>query len=192
MIEIENTLVTELLFERKFLCDLEACKGACCVEGDAGAPLEDEEAEFLEKNFDIIRPFIRKEGVKAIVKNGTWTLDREGDKVTTLVKGKECAYVIFDDKGIAKCGIEKAHESGVIDFKKPISCHLYPIRITKIASMEALNYSKWDICDPACKLGELKGVKVFRFLKDALIRKYCETYFSHLEEVDGILDNIKK
>jgi len=192
VIEIEKTLISELLFERQFLCDLESCKGACCVEGDAGAPLEDEEAEFLEKNFDIIKPFLRKEGIKYIEKEGKWVLDREGDKVTTLVKGKECAYVVFDEKGIAKCGIESAHEAGKIDFKKPISCHLYPIRITKIASMEALNYSKWSICDPACQLGELKGVKVYRFLKDALIRKYGEEYFGHLEEVDKILVNIKK
>lgn len=192
MIEVGNTLVSELLFERQFLCDLDACKGACCVEGDEGAPLEKEEVEFLEKNIGKIKPFLRKEGIQAIEREGTSVPDREGEPVTTLVEGKECAYVIFDQKGIAKCGIEKAWEEGAVDFQKPISCHLYPIRITKIASMEALNYSKWHICDPACKLGEMKGLKVYRFLKDALTRKYGEDYFSILEEVDEALENIKK
>lgn len=192
MVEIENTLVSEILFERKFLCDLEACKGACCVEGDAGAPLEDEEAVYLEKNIEKISPYLRKEGLKAIKKYGTSVIDKEGDIVTSLVKNAECAYVIFDDKGISKCGIEAAYEDGAIDFQKPISCHLYPVRISKIASMEALNYSKWDICDPACKLGESKGLKVFRFLKEALIRKYDENYFDIMEEVDKALESIKK
>ncbi len=192
MIEIDKTLVSEVLFERQFLCDLEACKGACCIQGDAGAPLTEKEAKYLKKNFKKISPYLRKEGIEAIEKSGTSVVDREGDQVTTLVDDAECAYVIFDDKGIAKCGIEAAWEDKAIDFQKPISCHLYPIRITKVGSMEALNYSKWDICDPACKLGEAKGLKVYRFLKNALIRKYGEEYFSVLEEVDTALDKIKK
>lgn len=192
MIEVDKTLISELLFEKRFLCDLEACKGACCIEGDAGAPLEKDEVKYLKKHFNKIRPYLRKEGVAALEELGTSVRDREGDDVTTLVKGKECAYVIFDEKGIAKCGIEKAHEEGKIDFQKPISCHLYPVRISKIASMEALNYSKWEICDPACKLGEAKNLKVYRFLKDALIRKYGSSYFETLEDIDAALDNIKK
>lgn len=192
MVEIENTLVSEVLFEKKFLCDLEACKGACCVQGDAGAPLEKDEVIFLKQNLEKIKPYLRKEGIKAIEKEGTSVLDREGDAVTTLVEGAECAYTVFDKSGTASCGIEKAWEAGKIDFQKPISCHLYPIRVSKIASMEALNYSKWDICDPACKLGEQKGLKVYRFLKNALIRKYGQAYFNILEEVDRALDGLKK
>ena len=192
MIEIEKTLVSEQIFERQFLCDLNACKGACCVEGDAGAPLEKSEVDYLKKNYDKIKPFLREEGRKAISKGGTSTIDREGDDVTTLVNGLECAYTVFDEKGIAKCGIEKAYEAGAVDFIKPISCHLYPIRINKVASFEALNYSKWSICDDACTLGEKMGVKVYRFLEKALVRKFGRDYFGHLEEVDKALDNIEK
>jgi hypothetical protein len=192
MVEIENTLVSEILFEKKFLCDLEACKGACCVQGDAGAPLEKDEVQFLAENIEKIKPYLRKEGIVAIEKEGTSVVDIEGDAVTTLVQGAECAYSIFDKKGTAFCGIEKAWEDGMIDFQKPISCHLYPIRITKVASMEALNYSKWEICDPACKLGELKGLKVYRFLKNSLERKYGKAYFKILEEVDRALEDLKK
>lgn len=192
MVEVENTLVSEIIFEKKFLCDLQACKGACCVEGDAGAPLEKDEVEFLNSNYHLIKPFLRTEGIKAIELQGKSILDNEGDDVTPLVDNKECAYVNFDEKGIAKCGIEKAYENKAIPFRKPISCHLYPIRITKISTMEALNYSKWEICDPACKLGEASGLKVYRFLKDAIIRKFGQSYFNILEEVDRALENIKK
>ena len=181
-----------MLFEKRFLCDLEACKGACCVEGDAGAPLEMDEVQYLKENFDKIRPYIREEGIRAVEKEGTSVKDREGDDVTTLIEGNECAYTVFDEKGVAACGIEMAWQAGAIDFQKPISCHLYPIRITRVASMEALNYSKWDICDPACKLGELKGLKVYRFLEKAIVRKYGREYFEILEEVDRALDDLKK
>lgn len=192
MIEIEKTLVSELLFEKKFLCDLTACKGACCVEGDSGAPLEQSEKEYLENNIEKIKPFLRKEGVKAINEQGTSFVDAEKDDVTPLINNKECAYTVFNDKGIAACGIERAHEAGAIDLIKPISCHLYPIRVSKLANYEALNYSKWEICDPACKLGELQGLKVFRFLKTALVRKFGQDYFKYMEEVDKALENLKK
>lgn len=162
------------------------------MHGDAGAPLEKEESLFLKQNLEKIKPYLRKEGIQAIEKSGTSVIDIEGDEVTTLVEEAECAYAIFAPNGIASCGIEKAFENGAIDFRKPISCHLYPVRINKVGKMEAINYSKWNICDPACKLGELKGVKVYRFLKDALIRKYGADYFETLVEVDKALDNIKK
>lgn len=192
MIELGKTLVSEILFEREFICNLSACKGACCVEGDAGAPLEKDEKEFLENRIDEIKPFLREEGIWAIEKEGCSTVDAEGDDVTTLVEGKECAYAIFDRDGVAKCGIEKAYEAGAIEFRKPISCHLFPVRLTKVGSYEALNYSQWHICDPACELGKEKGVKVFRFLREALERKYGVEYFHLLEEVDKQLEGIKK
>jgi hypothetical protein len=192
VIEIDKTLVSEILFERKFLCDLDACKGACCVEGDSGAPLENSEVEYLKDNIEKILPFLRKEGVDEIKKLGTSVIDLENDQVTPLINNLECAYTIFDEKGIAKCGIEKAHEAGAIEFIKPMSCHLYPIRVSKVGNYEALNYSKWEVCDPACKLGEAKGLKVYRFLETALVRKYGRDYFNVLEEVDKAMDKLKK
>ena len=187
MIEIDKTLVTELIFEKRFHCDLEACKGACCVEGDSGAPLDLDEKLFLRNNIEKIKPFLREEGLKAIEEFGTSEIDFEGDEVTPLVNKKECAYTVFADNGIAQCGIENAYQAGAIDFIKPISCHLYPIRISKVGSYEAVNYSKWKICDPACNLGALKDLKVYQFLRAPLTRKYGEEYFEILEEVDKML-----
>jgi hypothetical protein len=175
VIEIDKTLVSEMLFERRFFCDLEACKGACCVEGDSGAPLDKEEAEYLRDNMDKIAPFLREEGVGTIHKLGTSVVDLENDEVTPLIENRECAYTVFDERGIAKCGIERAYEAGAIDFIKPM-----------------LNYSKWDICDPACKLGESRGLKVFKFLESALVRKYGRDYFAVLEEVDSAMEKLKK
>lgn len=192
MIEIDKTLVSEILFERKFLCDLNACKGACCVEGDSGAPLENSEVAYVKNNINKIIPFLREVGVREIEKQGTSVIDRDNDQVTPLINNLECAYTVFNEKGIAQCGIEQAHEAGVIDLIKPISCHMYPIRISKIGNYEALNYSKWDLCDPACKLGESQGLKVFRFLETALVRKYGRDYFNVMEEVDREMDKLKK
>jgi hypothetical protein len=188
MIMIEDKLISDELFQKKFVCDLSACKGACCVEGDAGAPLEKEETEILEKMFTKIKPYLRKEGIKAIKEQGTWIKDEDGDLVTPLVNGAECAYVIFDDKGITKCGIEKAWEEGKVSFRKPISCQLYPIRVSKTRTGEILNYHEWPICKPACACGDKLDVKVYRFLKDAIVRRYGDEFFGHLEEVDKLLD----
>jgi hypothetical protein len=192
VIEIENTLVSDILFERKFVCNLSACKGACCVQGDGGAPLEKDEKEYLEKNIDKIKPYLRKEGISTIEKLGASLVDKDGDDVTPLVDNQECAYTVFEADGTAKCGIENAHAAGAVDLIKPISCHLYPIRITKVGNYDALNYSKWEICDPACELGKAKNVKVYQFLKSPITRKYGEAYFSTLEEVDKALNSIKK
>ncbi len=192
MIQFENTLLSEDLFEKHFTCDLNACKGACCVEGDAGAPLEKEEIEQLKKLYSKIKPYLRKEGIKAIKQQGVYTIDDEGDYVTPLIDNKECAYVVFDEKGIAKCGIEQAHSDGKISFKKPISCHLYPIRINKVGKMDALNYSKWGICDPACALGASTKIKIYEFVKDALIRKYGDKWYEELKSIDEQLLMIAK
>ena len=192
MIEIDKTIVSEILFERKFLCDLTACKGACCVEGDYGAPLENTEADYLKNNIEKIKPFLRQEGINEINKQGTSVIDHENDTVTPLINNLECAYAVFNDNGITSWGIEKAHEAGAIELIKPITCHLYPIRINKDCNYDALNYSKWEICDSACKLGELQGLKVFRFLESAIVRKYGRDYFNVMEEVDKALDKLKK
>lgn len=180
MIELDKTLLSDDIKEKFFVCDLEKCKGACCVEGDLGAPLEKEELSILENIYDEVKPYLSEEGVKEIEQQGIYILDEEGDYSTPTIRGKECAYAIYSD-GILKCGIEQACIDGKITYKKPISCHLYPIRITKYEEFEALNYDKWSICSPACDLGAKLSVPVFKFLKEPLVRKYGEDWYKDLE-----------
>ena len=182
MIQIDDKLISEDLFSEEFVCTLAKCKGICCVEGDAGAPLDEDETKILDEIYPKIKPYLRPEGIQAIEEQGTYTLDFEGDLVTPLVNNAECAYVIFDEKGYTKCAIEKAYEDGVIDWQKPISCHLYPIRITEYSNFSAINYHEWDICSDACTLGKELGVKVYQFLKKPLIRKYGEEFYQTLSE----------
>ncbi len=182
MIAIEDTLISEDLLEKQFVCDLSKCKGACCVEGDAGAPLEAHEVATLEEIFPEVQAFLQPEGIEAIKEQGAAVTDpADGEWVTPLVNGAECAYVIFDKNGTTKCGIEKAWEAGAVPFRKPISCHLYPVRIQKYPAYDAVNYHKWQICAPACDLGESLQVPVYKFLKDALIRKYGPDWYRELE-----------
>jgi len=181
VIIIDKTIVSDDLLDKQFVCSLDKCKGACCVAGDSGAPLEFEETEALEKITEQVKPYMTKEGIEAVEKFGTWLIDSDGDFVTPLVEGvKQCAYV-FMEKGIAKCAIERAYNEGKINFKKPVSCHLYPVRITRHTDYDAVNYDRWDICAPACKNGKDLGVPVFQFVKDALIRKYGKEWFEQLE-----------
>jgi len=182
MIQIDDKLISEDLFSEEFVCNLAKCKGICCVEGDAGAPLDEDETHILDEIYPKIKPYLRPEGIQAIEEQGTYTLDFEGDLVTPLVNNAECAYVIFDEKGYTKCAIEKAYEDGVINWQKPISCHLYPIRITEYSNFSAINYHEWDICSDACTLGKELGVKVYQFLKKPLIRKYGEEFYQTLSE----------
>lgn len=182
MIQIDDKLISEDLFSEEFVCNLAKCKGICCVEGDAGAPLDEDETKILDEIYPKIKSYLRPEGIQAIEEQGTYTLDFEGDLVTPLVNNAECAYVIFDEKGYTKCAIEKAYEDGVIDWQKPISCHLYPIRITEYSNFSAINYHEWDICSDACTLGKELGVKVYQFLKKPLIRKYGEKFYQTLSE----------
>jgi hypothetical protein len=182
MIQIDDKLISEDLFSEEFVCNLAKCKGICCVDGDAGAPLDKDETKILDEIYPKIKSYLRPEGIQAIEEQGTYTLDFEGDLVTPLVNNAECAYVIFDEKGYTKCAIEKAYEDGVIDWQKPISCHLYPIRITEYSNFSAINYHEWDICSDACTLGKELGVKVYQFLKKPLIRKYGEEFYQTLSE----------
>lgn len=184
LIEIQNHIVSTELFDQKFVCDLNACKGACCVEGDAGAPLTLEEVDMLEENLEEILPYMRKEGVNAVSKNGVFYMDEDNEPVTTLVDGKECAFVYFDAQGITKCAVEKAFREGKTSFHKPISCHLYPIRVKKLYDQLALNYDRWPICKPACDCGEALHVPVFRFLKEPIIRRFGESFYSEMEVVE--------
>ena len=186
MIQIDNKIVSQEIFDQQFVCDLNACKGACCVEGDSGAPLLKNEAEELEEFYPVIKKYLSRECRKAIKKQGFSVIDTDNDLTTPLVNNRECAYVYYDS-GITKCAIEKAYLEDGISFKKPISCHLYPIRITEYKEFDAVNYESNKICSPACKLGELIKVSVFRFLKEPLIRKYGKSFYTELEVVEKSL-----
>jgi hypothetical protein len=187
MIIINETLVSEEILEEKFVCDLTACKGECCVAGESGAPLEKEEIALLEAVYPKVKPYMDKAGVKAVKEQGVYVIDEDGDYTTPLIEGKQCAFVVFDPQGIATCAIEKAHKDGKIDYKKPISCHLYPIRINKTKTYEALNYHRWSVCKPACACGSKLNVPVYKFLKDPLIRKYGTEWYEELELVKETL-----
>jgi hypothetical protein len=181
MIKVGEVLVSDDIKEVEFVCNLEKCKGACCVEGDLGAPLEESELPLLKEILEKVKPYLSKAGVKEIEKQGAYILDEDGDYSTPTIKGKECAYSIYDEKGILKCGIEQAYLDGKISFKKPISCHLYPIRITtNKKGFEAVNYHKWSICSDACELGKSLGVPLYKFLKEPLERKYGKEWYNEL------------
>ena len=182
MLQINNTIISLDVLEKNFVCDLKKCKGACCIHGDSGAPLEDEEADLLSRDQKKILPFMRAEGKRAVGEQGSWLIDRDDEKVTPLVGREECAYVVFEDN-IARCAIEKAFDKGAIPFRKPVSCHLYPIRVGKLKQGIALNYHQWSICEPARILGDKEGIPVFRFLKDGIIRVYGEEFYRELEMV---------
>jgi len=154
------------------------------VRRDRGIGEEDkEETVILDRIFDQVKPYLRPEGVAALEEQGTWTLDpNDGDYVTPMVAGRECAYVIFDENGVTKCGIEKAYEAGAVDWQKPISCHLYPIRVDVYRTFSALNYHRWEICSDACALGKELQVPIYKFVKTPLIRKYGEEFYQTLTE----------
>lgn len=182
MIQIGKTLISEEIIENDFVCNLNACKGACCVEGAYGAPLTDEETHKFQEEFEQARPFLRPEGIAAVEEQGAFVKGEDGEWETPLVAGKECAYTVFDANGVAKCGWENAHRSGAVRTPKPISCHLYPVRITEYTSFTAVNYHRWDICDPACTLGSSLEVPVYTFVRDALIRKFGTDWYETLEK----------
>ena len=192
MFQIGKTIISEDIIENDFVCNLSACKGECCVAGDAGAPLEKEEVKILEDIYDTVKPFLRKEGIEAIEKQGTYIVQENGDLETPLVNGAECAYVTFDDKNTALCGIEEAYNKGLVDWKKPISCHLYPVRVEAYSDFAAVNYHRWPICDDACSLGKELQVPTYKFVKQALIRKFGEDWYAELEKVAEEYKKIKK
>lgn len=191
IIEIDNKLISSEIFENKFVCDLNACKGACCVKGDAGAPVTLEEIDILEEELENIKPFLRSEGIEMLEKSGVFYVDTTNEMVTTLVNNAECAFAVFDANGIAKCGIEDAYNAGKTTFKKPISCHLYPIRVVDKKEIKIINYDRWDVCNPACTLGESLNVKTFRFLKEPIIRAFGVEFYNELEIVDAEINHSK-
>ena len=181
MIIIDDTIVSDDLVNAKFCCNLSACLGACCVEGDAGAPLEEEEISILEDAIDFVKPYMVEKGKQVVETNGVFDYDAEGNLVTPLVNDRECAFVYFE-KNIAFCAIEKAWAEKKIDFQKPISCHLYPVRLNELNDMTAVNYHNWSVCKPALIKGKDLGLPVYKFLKDPLTRKFGKEWYQKLED----------
>lgn len=188
MVEIEDKIVSDELFEEYFCCDLSLCKGICCVEGDAGAPLEIEDIEQIDANIESIRPYMTDKGREAIDTQGLFVIDSDGDMTTPLIDGAECAYC-YSENGVTLCAIECAARAGDIDFLKPLSCHLYPIRLSTIGDMTALNYHRWSVCRDAVTCGRHKGIKVYRALKEPIIRAFGEEFFGHLIEVEKYFES---
>ncbi len=182
MFQLGKTIVSEEILERDFVCNLSACKGNCCIDGDAGAPLSAEETKIMEEIYPKVKPYLRPEGIAAIEAQGTWVKGEDGDFETTLIEGKDCAYVIFDG-ATALCGIEQAYNEGIVSWKKPVSCHLYPIRVKDFTEFTAVNYDRWDICNDACTLGKELQVPVYKFVKEALVRRFGEDWYLELEKV---------
>jgi len=181
MIAIDNILISDAVVQQHFVCDLTACKGACCIEGENGAPLEPGEAEILGKIYPSVKSYLTEEGRRTIEEKGCFALDRKGVGKTPLMNDGACAYIRYE-RGVAQCAIQKAFEEGKTDFIKPVSCHLYPIRITGSQVNRAhVNYEEWEICDPACKMGKNLKVPLYKFVKDALVRKFGEDFYRALE-----------
>lgn len=184
MLIIQDKFVSLDIVEEQFLCNLNACKGACCWEGDAGAPLEEEELEILDQIHEQVRPFLSPAGVEAIEQEGAYVYYQDMAAYgTNLLENGACVYMTYDALGFAKCGIEQAYRAGKIDYYKPISCHLYPIRVTtnEALNFEALNYDRWDICSAACENGQKAKLPIYQFVKPAIVRKYGADFYEELE-----------
>lgn len=187
MIEIDGKIVSTDLLTECFACDIARCKGMCCVEGNAGAPLEMDEVDILEEEFDAYRPYMTPEGIEAVERQGFMVVDTDGEYTTPLVGDAECAYAYRED-GITLCAIEKAYLNGECSFRKPISCHLYPIRLVNFSNGTAgLNYHRWDVCRTACANGRRLGIPVYRSLKEPIIRRFGEEFYSALEAAEELI-----
>lgn len=180
MLEIGKTIVSLDVIEEHFLCDLMKCKGACCVEGDSGAPLTKEEAVLIEQIYPDFEQYITEEGKEVVARVGTSVIDSDGDLVTPLMSNEACAFVFVDEQGITKCGIEKAFLDGKVAFRKPVSCALFPIRITEYKRFDAVNYQQIDICKPGRQCGRGQKLPLYKFLKEPLIRKYGKGWYDQL------------
>lgn len=183
MFQLGKTIVSEEIIENDFVCNLTACKGICCVDGEAGAPLEDKETQILVDIYQKVKPFLRPEGIAVIEEQGAFVKGEDGEWETPLVDGSECAYAVFTENGTAKCAIEEAYNQGAVKWKKPVSCHLYPVRVREYTELTAVNYHKWEICDDACTLGKELQVPIYKFVKEALIRKFGKKWYEELEQV---------
>lgn len=191
MFDIDGKIVSRDIFDVFFACDYEKCKGICCVEGESGAPLKTDEIAQIEESFPYIKDFLSEKAKKEIEENGLALIDSDGDLVTPIIDGRECVYTIIDDEGKYLCAFEKAFFEGKIKFQKPISCALYPIRVTEYKDFTAINYHKWSVCKCALKMGRNKDIPVFRFLKSPIIRAFGEDFYDQLEDLNEILEKEK-
>lgn len=182
MLRIQDTLVSGDLIERFFICDLDKCLGACCIEGDAGAPLTDEEYERLCELMPEVYPLLSPAAQKVVEEQGPGYYDEEGDLVTSIVDGRDCVFTTYAPGGKCLCALEKAHREGKIPFFKPASCHLYPVRLKEYEDFTAVNLHRWKICKCAEVLGRAKGVRAYQFLKDPLIRRFGQEWYDELFE----------
>ena len=193
MIAIDNKLISDEVIEEQFVCDLTKCKGGCCEDGDAGAPMEKWELEKLKEYYDVVKPYMTKEGIAEVEKQGLYLYDKEFGWVTPTIDGAICAYGYKDKQGIIKCSIEQAYNDGKLDWKKPISCHLFPIKTKKSRrdpDIEYVNYEpREDLCMAACSFGKKLKVPVYVFLKEALIRKYGEAFYEALAATAAHINN---
>jgi len=182
MIAIDDILLSDEVVEEQFVCDLTKCKGGCCVDGDAGAPLENTELKELNEAYNSVLPYLSAECKLILETEGKYVFDKEFGWVTPTISNGMCAYGIVDKNGIVKCGIEQAYNDGKINWKKPISCHLFPIRIKKTKKGELVNYEpREDLCSAACVLGKKLKIPVYQFLKEPIIRKYGNNFYEALE-----------
>lgn len=182
MLQIQDTLVSLDLIERYFVCDLDACLGACCIDGDEGAPVTKEESERIAEVLDIVEPMMSRAAVREVRDNGVDYLDREGDRVTALVNGCECAFTTREANGLCLCALEKALRAGTLDRDvKPISCRLYPVRLKEYDGFTAVNLHRWKICRPAEKLGRKLGVRAYEFLKGPLVARFGQEWYDELD-----------
>ena len=195
MIVIDNKLISNEIVDEQFVCDLNKCKGGCCVDGDAGAPLNKDELQEINNVYDVVLPYLDEENKMELERQGKYVYDKEFGWVTPTISSKICVYGITDNKGIVKCGIEQAYNDGKVKWKKPISCHLYPIRIkqSRDKKVDYVNYEpREDLCSAACTLGEKLKVPVYVFIKDALTRKYGPEFYEALEATAKHLESNSK
>lgn len=181
MIEIGRTIISRDIFEEHFLCDLLKCKGACCIEGDSGAPLKKEEAEIIKQEYPNFKEYISGKHKHEIEKQGFSVIDSDGDLVTPLINNRQCVYTLTDKNGILKCAIEKAFYEGKTTFRKPVSCHLFPIRITEYKKYDAVNYQELAICIPGKECGKSAKLPLYKFLKEPLVRNYGDEWYKEVE-----------
>ncbi|WP_233379247.1 DUF3109 family protein [Maribellus sp. CM-23] len=181
VIEVGRALLSDDIIEEHFLCDVLKCKGACCIEGDSGAPVTDEEAIQIEKDYPLFEEYLPQKHKKEVEKQGYSVIDSDGDLVTPLVNNRQCVYSFYNDNGILQCAVEKAYFEGKIKFRKPISCHLFPIRITEYRDFDAVNYQQLRICKPGRQCGASQKLPLYKFLKEPLIKKYGEEWYKELE-----------
>lgn len=187
MIDIDGKIVSVDLLREGFLCDLSQCKGICCVEGNAGAPLDIDEVDILEEEYPNYKPYMTPEGIEAIERQGFMVIDEDGDYTTPLINDAECAYT-YTENGVTLCAIEKAWMEGKCSFRKPISCHLYPIRLINFSNGSVgLNYHRWSVCDCARKCGKKAGVPVYKSLKEAITRRFGEEFYTQLDAAAELL-----